>query len=245
MAATFTPDPPRFAWTPSPERIDGSVLSRFLRHAGVADFDALASRADRDPAWLNELVLAFCDFRFYRPYTSILDIRRGIEHADWCIDGTSNIVLNCLDRHRDTPAWNNVFLVWEGEDGTVRRFTYRELESEVARLAFGLHALDVRQGDRVAIYLPNIPEAFVALFAILKLGAIAVPLFSGFGAQPLGSRLQDADVHTVLTADGGWRKGAFLPMAATLEDALRQVPSAQNIGRALPRLDRTGAGTEP
>jgi acetyl-CoA synthetase len=87
----------------------------------------------------------------------------------------------------------------------------------------------VRQGDRVAIYLPNIPEAFVALFAILKLGAIAVPLFSGFGAQPLASRLQDAEVHTVLTADGGWRKGSFSPISTTLEDALRQVPSAQNI----------------
>jgi acetyl-CoA synthetase len=222
-------DPAGFAWMPSPDRVQGSVLARFLRYTGMTDFDSLASRADRDPAWLNEQVLAFCDFRFYRPYTRILDTQRGIEHADWCVGGTTNIVLNCLERHRDTAAWDSVFLVWEGEDGAVSRFTYGQFESEVARLAGGLCALGVRQGDRIALYLPNIPEAFIALFAALKLGAIAVPLFSGFGPQPLAQRLRDAEVHTVLTADGGWRKGSFLPMVSTLDDALWEVPSAQHL----------------
>lgn len=239
MSTNITTDPARFAWTPSRERIANSVLSRFLRHTGMADFDALANRADRDPGWLNEQVLAFCDFRFYKPFTQILDTRGGIEHANWCVGGTTNIVLNCLDRHRGTSTWEKEFLVWEGEDETVRRFTYREFDTEVSRLAAALRAVGVGQGDRVAIYLPNIPEAFFALFAIFKLGAIAVPLFSGFGVQPLVARLQDAEAHTVLTADGAWRKGSFSPMASTLEDALQQVPSVQNVIV----LNRRGAAT--
>ncbi|MCO5121497.1 MAG: AMP-binding protein [Burkholderiaceae bacterium] len=218
-----------FAWTPSPERIAGSVLTRFMRHVGESDFDALAARADADPGWLMEAVLRFGDFRFYRPYSKILDTSRGIEHADWCVGATTSIVLNCLDRHRGTPAWDRTFLVWEGEDGAVQHYSYAVFDEEVCRLANGLRSLGVSTGDRVALYLPNIPEAFIGLYAALKLGAIAVPLFSGFGEQPLVARLQDAQARAVLTADGSWRRGSFVPMKATLDQALRQCPDVESV----------------
>lgn len=222
-------DPQPFAWIPGAEQIAGSVLTRFIRHTEMSDFDALARQADMNPGWLAEQVFEFCDFRFYQPYKEILDTRKGIAHADWCIGGTTNIVLNCLDRHRDTPVWNQTFLIWEGEDGTVVQRTYAQFDEDVCRLAGGLRELGVGTGDRVALYLPNIPEAFVALFAIFKLGAIAVPLFSGFGEQPLIARLLDAEASTVLTVDGSWRRGAFVPMKATLDIALQQYPGVTSV----------------
>ncbi|WP_254914652.1 AMP-binding protein [Pigmentiphaga sp. NML030171] len=206
-----------------------SVLARFLGHTGMADFAELERRADADPGWLTEQVLRFCDFRFYRPYARILDTSRGIERADWCVGGTTNIVLNCLDRHRGTAIWDKEFLVWEGEDGQVRRFTYGEFDRQVGRLAAALLALGIRQADRVALYLPNIPEAFVALFAVIKIGAIAVPLFSGFGVEPLVSRLRDAGAQAVITAGGTWRRGSFVPMKAVLDAALEEVPGVSSV----------------
>ena len=158
----------------------------------MADFEQLSARADADPGWLMEQVLAFCDFRFYRPYERMLDTSQGIEWARWCVGATTSIVLNCIDRHRGTAAWDRDFLVWEGEDPATRRtLTYRAFDAEVCRLAGALSALGVGQGDRVALYLPNLPETFVAFFAVLKIGAVVSLLFSGFGPRPLPARLTD------------------------------------------------------
>ncbi|OWU83217.1 AMP-dependent synthetase [Oceanicola sp. 22II-s10i] len=209
--------------------MEGSVLTRFLRHTGSSDFDTLSARADADPGWITEQVLEFCDFRFFRPYSRILDTSAGVEHARWCVDGTTNIVLNCIDRHRDTPTWTAPYLVWEGEDGDRTTLTYAEVDAEVGRLANALIALGVGADDRVALYMPNVPEAVVALFAVCKIGAIAVPLFSGFGEQPLIARLQDAEVSVVLTAEGGWRKGAFIQMKAPLDSALQHCPDVRSV----------------
>ena len=120
-----------------------------------------------------EEVFRFCDVRFYRRYDRMLDVSRGEPWARWCVGGTTNIVLNCIDRHRDTPVWDQTFLVWEGEDSREqRKLTYRELDREVGRLAQALRELGIGRGDVVAIYMPNLPETFIAFFAILKLGAI-------------------------------------------------------------------------
>lgn len=219
-----------FSWLPTPDQIAKSVLTQFLRQTGDTDYESLSRRADADPAWLAAEVFAFCDFRFYKPYTQILDTSRGIEWARWCVGATTNIVLNCLDRHRGTPVWDQSFLVWEGEDASdVRRFSYGEFDAHVCQLASALASVGVTEGDRVALYLPNIPEAFFALFAILKLGAVALPLFSGFGAQPLIARLNDGRAKMVLTADGAWRRGAFSPMKEVLDVALAQVPSVEHV----------------
>ncbi len=205
-------------------------MSAFLRHAGMADFEQLSARADADPGWLMEQVLAFCDFRFYRPYERMLDTSQGIEWARWCVGGTTSIVLNCIDRHRGTAAWDRDFLVWEGEDPAARRtLTYRAFDAEVCRLAGALSALGVGQGDRVALYLPNLPETFVAFFAVLKIGAVVMPLFSGFGPQPLAARLNDGEAKVVLTADGTWRRGIAAPMKSVLDEALASAPSVTGV----------------
>jgi len=110
-----------FDWLPTPETLAQSNLGAFIRRTGEPDLQALSRRADADPAWLMQQVFEFCDFRFYKPYEQMLDTSRGIEWARWCVGGTTSIVLNCIDRHRGTPAWEQPFLVWEGEDRRAQR----------------------------------------------------------------------------------------------------------------------------
>ncbi|NVN86838.1 MAG: AMP-binding protein [Rhodopseudomonas sp.] len=219
-----------YAWEPSPELIAASNLADFLRATGCPDYDALAARADADPAWLMQQVFAFCDVRFYRPYDRMLDLSRGEPWARWCVGGTTNIVLNCLDKHRGTPVWDQTFLVWEGEDKREQRsVSYAEFDHEVCRLAQGLRALGIGRGDVVAIYMPNLPETFAAFFAILKLGAIVMPLFSGFGPSPIQSRLNHGEAKAVITASGTWRRGQPAALKSVLDTALEHAPSVQHV----------------
>ncbi|MDP3248864.1 MAG: AMP-binding protein, partial [Polaromonas sp.] len=219
-----------FDWTPTPELIEGSVLTAFLRHVGEANFESLSARADADPGWLMKQVFQFCDFRFYKPYTQMLDVSRGEPWARWCVGGTTNIVLNCIDRHRGTPVWDQTFLVWEGENPEEqRKLSYAQFDAEVCRLANALKGLGVGVGDVVGIYMPNLPETFVAFFAILKIGAIVMPLFSGFGPQPLITRLNDGGARAVITADGTWRRGSLGAMKPVLDEALPQVPTVEHV----------------
>lgn len=219
-----------FDWKPTPELIKGSVLSAFLRHVDEKDFETLSARADADPGWLMEQVFQFCDFRFYQPYTQILDLSDGQPWARWCVGATTNIVLNCLDRHRGTPTWDQTFLVWEGENpDEQRQQSYAEFDAEVNRLAGALRGMGIGKGDVVGIYMPNLPETFVAFFAILKIGAIVMPLFSGFGPQPLITRLQDGDARAVITADGTWRRGSVGAMKPVLDEALKSVPGVEHV----------------
>jgi acetyl-CoA synthetase len=219
-----------YIWVPPPELVAASNLTAFLRATGQVDYDQLAARAEADPAWLMEEVFRFCDVRFYRRYDRMQDVSRGEPWAQWCVGGTTNIVLNCIDRHRDTPVWDQTFLVWEGEDaGEQRQLTYRELDREVGRLAQALRKLGIGRGDVVAIYMPNLPETFVAFFAILKLGAIAMPLFSGFGPSPIQSRLNHGGAKAVITANGTWRRGVPAPLKSVLDVALDSSPTVQHV----------------
>lgn len=219
-----------FDWVPTPEIVAASNLTAFLAHVGERDYASLNARAERDPAWLMERVLEFCDVRFHRRWSTMLDTSGGIEWARWCVGATTNVVLNCIDRHRGTDAWDRVYLVWESEDGTERRaLTYAQLDAEVGRLAAALRSLGVGRGDVVALYMPNLPETWVAFFAVLKLGAVLMPLFSGFGPQPLATRLADAEARAVICADGTWRRGAPAAMKSVLDEALESVPSVRDV----------------
>jgi acetyl-CoA synthetase len=219
-----------FDWTPTPELIESSVLTAFLKKVGEPDYESLCARADADPGWLMEQVFAFCDFRYYTPPTRMLDTSRGEPWARWCVDATTNIVLNCIDRHRATPAWDRPYLVWEGERPEEQRtLTYAEFDAEVCRLAGALRAQGIAKGDVVGLYLPNLPETFVAFFAVLKIGAIVTPLFSGFGPQPIITRLNDGGARAVITADGTWRRGQVGAMKPVLDEALLSVPSVQSV----------------
>ncbi len=219
----------RFVWQPTPELLEKTAMTAFLRAQGLADFAALLERADRDPRWLWDAVLKFFDVRFERPYTQILDISRGIEWPRWCVGGETNLVTNCLHRHRDTGTWSRTAVIWEGENGEERRWSYSQLDAETSRLANGLSARGLGRGDVIALYMPMLPEVAAAFFAIARIGAIAMPLFSGFGPRPILDRLQDGGAKAVITVDSGWRRGKRAAMKATLDEAGADAPALHTV----------------
>lgn len=229
-----------FVWQPTPELLRDTSVTAFLRQHGLPDYDALLSRADADPRWLWDAVLRFFDVRFFRPYDDILDLTTGIEWPRWCVGGETNLVLNALDRHRDTETWAHTAIVWEGEDGEVRRRTYAELAADTAQLANGLRTLGLGPGDVIALYMPMVPEIAAAFFAIAKIGAIVMPLFSGFGPQPVRDRLIDGRARAVITCDDGWHRGKRIGMKSALDaaiadtDALRHVVVLAHAGGEAP-----------
>src|SRR5258706_683167 len=184
-----------------------SNLAAFMRSLGVATYDELLARADREPAWFVDGLLKHLDYRFYRAYDRVLDESRGAPWTRWCTGGTTNIVLNALDRWRGTPTWEKTALVWEGEDAAKAEYTYAALESAVCRATGALRSLGLGRGDVVALYMPNVPEAMIALLAVSKIGAIAMPLFSGFGADAMLARLQLSCAKAVVTLAGRLRRG--------------------------------------
>ncbi|ABB06199.1 AMP-binding protein [Burkholderia lata] len=222
------------AWRPEPEAARASTLAAFMRYVGIEQADPAGYRqllefAETRPDDYWSALIRHMDLRFYQPYDAVVDTRDGIEWAKWCVGGTTNAVLNCLDRYRGTARDRQEAVVWEGEDGTVRRWTYAELDAQTSRLAAGLREIGCRQGDVIALYLPMVPEAVAGMLAISKIGAIVLPLFSGFGAQAVASRLQDAGAVAVLTADASTRRGKVTPLKQTIDAARADVPTLKHV----------------
>lgn len=157
---------------------------------------------------------------WHKPFTKNLDWSNP-PFAKWFDDGELNIAYNCVDRHVLDGNGDRIAIHWEGEPGDSRKITYEELLFEVQRAAVLLESLGVRQGDRVAIYMPMIPEAIVSMLAVARLGAIHSVVFGGFSAESLRARIEDADAKLVITADGGWRKGKISPLKPTVDEALK------------------------
>ncbi|TAK41851.1 MAG: AMP-dependent synthetase [Betaproteobacteria bacterium] len=218
-----------FAWCPDADTVAQANLTAFLRAAGIASYDELLARADAEPEWFFGALLEFLDYRFYRPYTRVLDASRGAPWTRWCVGGTTNVVLNALDRWRGTPTYDKPALVWEGEDGARRDFSYREMDREVCRCAGALRALGLGRGDVVALYLPNVPEAMIAMLAISKIGAIAMPLFSGFGADAMLARLELGGVKALVAVDGTSRRGKPVDAKAIVDEAAAHAPSLRHV----------------
>ncbi|MBF4462866.1 MULTISPECIES: acetate--CoA ligase [unclassified Rathayibacter] len=156
---------------------------------------------------------------WHRPFTRILDWSEP-PFATWFDDGELNVAYNCLDRHVIAGHGDRVAIHWEGEPGDSRSITYAELTAEVKRAANLLTSLGIRAGDRVAIYLPMVPEAVIAMLAVARLGAVHSVVFGGFSAESLRARIDDAEAKLVITADGGWRKGAVSPLKPAVDAAL-------------------------
>jgi acetyl-CoA synthetase len=156
---------------------------------------------------------------WHHPFTQTLDWSNP-PFAKWFADGSLNVAYNCLDRHVLAGNGDRVAFHWEGENGDTRTLTYAELTTEVKKAANLLASLGVEQGDRVAIYLPMIPEAVIAMLAVARLGAVHSVVFGGFSAESLRSRIDDAQAKLVITADGGWRKGKVFALKDAVDGAL-------------------------
>ena len=225
------------AWRPTAEYRDRSRLAAFIARHQLRDYDDLMQRSVADPEWFWPAVFDDLGIVFYEPYTQLLDTSRGVAWARWCIGGRLNIVHNCLDKWIGTPTEKKVALRWEGEEAATRELTYGELHRDVNRCANALRELGVAKGDRVALFMPMCPELIVAFFAIVKIGACILPLFSGYGADAVTARLTDADASVIVTADGFWRRGQAVTMKAVADQAAAAAPSV----RRMIVVDRIGA----
>ncbi|MFQ5611944.1 MAG: AMP-binding protein [Anaerolineae bacterium] len=216
-------------WRPSPGYIERSNLKRFMDRHGLQTFEELLKQSTDDVAWFWEAVLEDLGIEFYEPYHTLLDLSGGIQFPQWCVGGKMNVVHNCLDKWIGTPTQNRAALRWEGEEGRTRIFTYRDLWIEVNRCANALRAAGLGKGDAVGLYLPMVPEIAIALLAIAKIGGIILPLFSGYGAGAVATRLADADAKALFTCDGAYRRGRVVPMKPTADEALRDVPTVKKV----------------
>jgi acetyl-CoA synthetase len=223
------------AWRPSAEYIAHSRLTAFISQHGLRDYGTLLARSTADPEWFWQAVLDDLAIEFYEPYTKILDTSRGLAWTRWCVGGRMNIVHNCLDKWMGTPVADRDAFRWEGEEGETRQLTYAELWQAVNQCAAGLQALGVQKGDRVALFLPMCPELIVVFFAAIRLGAVVLPLFSGYGTDAVATRLRDAEAAFVVTADGFWRRGQHVLMKPVADEAVATAPSVRRV-IVVPRL---------
>jgi acetyl-CoA synthetase len=225
------------AWTPTPEYIENANVTRLMRAHGIESIDELRRRSVDDIAWFWDAVVKDLPIDFSTPYEQVVDAANGIAWAKWFVGGHVNLTYNCVDRHAASGRADRVALIGELEDGGVTELTYAELRREVDRIAAGLRTLGVRKGDRVAVFMPMVVEALIAAYAIAKLGAIYMPIFSGFAPAAVAARLQDAEASVLMTADGGLRRGAEALMKPAADEAVADSPSV----RRVVVLERLGA----
>ena len=192
---------PEVVWSPGPEVIARSRLRRLYAAHGYPDYDAWYAHSVADPAAYWGEVVADLGLTWRVPYERVLDLSQGAPWAEWFTGGHFNYVENALDRHVAAGAGDRTAIIWEGDDGAVVTLTYAELLAATNRLAHALRQLGVGKGDRVGIFLPMLPETAIATLACGKLGAIYLPMFSGFGPEAIASRLRDG------ADEGGRRRG--------------------------------------
>ncbi|MGZ8693815.1 MAG: AMP-binding protein [Gaiellaceae bacterium] len=217
---------PEVIWEPTGEVLERANVVRFMRRHGFDDFAAFQQRSQDDPEWFWPAVVEDLGIEFAKPWDRVVDLSRGPEWATWFVGGRLNIAESCVHRwQREAPGRTAV--VWLGEDGARTELTYAELSHEVTRVAETLRDVGVEPGDRVAIYLPMSAEVVIASHACAHLGAIQVPIFSGFAAPAVAARLQDAGAKVLITADASLRRGREVPMKAIADEAAQESPSLE------------------
>jgi acetyl-CoA synthetase len=216
-------------WEPTPDYIERANVTGFMRKHGIASYQDLVRKSAEDIEWFWGAAIEDVGIDFFDPYDRLLETPEGPQFPKWFTGGTINLTYNCVDRHARSDLASATALIWEGEDGDTRKLTYAELSSAVDKAANGLRALGVGEGDRVGVYMPMIPEAIVTSYAVAKLGAIYLPIFSGFGAPAIATRLQDAEAKVLVTADGFYRRGTVVDMKATADEAVAESPSVERV----------------
>lgn len=216
-------------WEPSEDTIEKTQLRRFMRQVGVDSWEELYQFSVRDVEVFTAEVLKFLGIEFNPPYEKLLDLSQGIQWAKWCIGGRLNITKFCIDRWAEGNTASNLAIIWEGEEGKTRSMTYAELKREVEACASGLRKNGIKKGDAIGIHLPMIPETAVILLAINRVGAIAVPVFSGYGVEAIATRLDAVQAKALFTCDGFPRRGKDFDAFTVAQESVKRCPSIEKV----------------
>jgi acetyl-CoA synthetase len=215
------------AWTPTPEAIERANVTRLMRRHGIGGLDELHERS-LEPEWLWPAVIEDLGIELKRPYERLVDLADGPAHTRWFEGAELNLAAACLDRWAELDPRREA-LGWDTELGGHRRLDFSELTRLADGAAAALSSLGVGRGDTVGLFMPLAPETVAALHGCWKLGAIAVPIFSGFGADALARRLVDAGARVLVTVDGFQRRGSVVPAKAIADTALAQAPEVERV----------------
>jgi Acyl-coenzyme A synthetases/AMP-(fatty) acid ligases len=217
-------------YEPDAEFAEGSNVHAFMEEYGIDNFEELHRRSTTDIEgveasgldWFWGAVVDHLDLEFDEPYDAVRDASDGPQFTDWYVGGELNIAHNAVDRHAapDSPTRNRVATIWEGEEGAVREVTYHELHRQSNKVANALEQRGIETGDTVGLYMPMVPEVVSILYGCLKTGAIAVPIFSGFGVDATATRIADAECRVLFTGDGFYRRGNEIRLKGAADDAI-------------------------
>lgn len=219
-----------FVWFPDEEIISRSNVMQLMQKAGLRDYDSFYQKSILDIEWYWEKTLEQLDIQFEVPFSAIVDRSSGPQFPVWCVNGRMNIVHNMLDKWLVNPETaSRSALKYESEEGLIQEWSYFELSKEVNRCANALRASGFGKGDAIGLYMPMCPELIFAFLAIIKIGGVVLPLFSGYGASAIATRLNDADAVAVFTADGAPRRGKVSNMKETADEAILQCSSIKKV----------------
>jgi acetyl-CoA synthetase len=214
-----------FVWTPTAEQREGANLSRLARRLGVEGYAELHRVSIEEPERFWPALIEDLGIEFSEPWEQVLDTSDGIEWSKWFVGGKLNLAWNCVHRWAAGELGEQEAAVWLSEDGGRVSLTWRELSDAVFRLAEGLASIGIGEGDVVGIFLPMSPQVAIASHACAHLGAVQVPIFSGFAPPAIAARLADAKAKALITADGSLRRGHLVPMKEITDEALQQAPT--------------------
>lgn len=221
-------------WHPTPAYIEGSYLQQLMQRLGLGSYQALYDYSVKHPQEFFAATFQQMGLEWFKPYQQVLDNSQGPQWPQWFVGGELNLAHNAVTRHLKTHPQRTA-LLWEGEDGQVQQLSYAQLEGQVAKAAGALKQLGVQKGDRVGLFLPMILPTAVAALAIARIGAIMVPVFSGYGPDATATRLNDAQAKLLITADGFLRRGARVNLLAAAREAAALSPSVTHL-LVVPRL---------
>ena len=220
-------------WRPTGEYLNCRATD-YMKSVGLSDWKDLVKRSTEDTDWFWKTALDYCGMRWTKPYTTLMDQSAGFEWTKWFVGGQMNIVDNCLDYHlektgaefanRKRVGPDHIAVIGEGENVEPRQLTYGQLNEMVCKIASALTKMGVKAGDAVGIYMPMVPEVVAVLFGCLKIGAVAVPVFSGYGASALQSRMEDSEAKVIFTAFSGKRRGKDIDIKSDVDEAAKTLP---------------------
>jgi acetyl-CoA synthetase len=216
-------------WYPPQSLINNSNVKNFIDRYGIKHYTDLIKRSTEDIEWFWSAAAKELKIDWFKPYTEVLDISEGIQFARWFTGGKLNIVHNALDRHAISHNRKKIAFTWVGEDGSTEKNTYQDLYIKVNKLANALKDFGVEKGDTIALLLPMLPETVISLYAILKVGAIVVPIFSGFGSSAIATRLEDSKTKIIVTADGTQRRGKIIGLKGAVDRAANAAKTVEKI----------------